>query len=283
MRGFACVPVCLRACLPTYPGVWLPTSVPVAVCCFPYCCCCIATLQWGARNRVRGFAGCILSLRLRCLRLRNSRLRRGAFWGCLRMHVCMHAAYVRVLAWPHLSPNTARFLASYSTTSDNAFAFYKKAPENWRVYHHGYRSQVKSWPKNPLYVIADVLRAHPGWVVGDFGCGDAELSTLLPQNKVHSFDLVAANDNVVACDMKRVPLKASTLDAAVYCLSLMGTNVKVCAGGTQLLLCWVRAPGCLPCSTLICPIECAPVLRVHAGLFARSTQNPARGRHASHC
>eukprot|EP00750_Incisomonas_marina_P006632 INCI14697.4.p1 GENE.INCI14697.4~~INCI14697.4.p1 ORF type:complete len:243 (-),score=38.55 INCI14697.4:116-844(-) len=142
------------------------------------------------------------------------------------MHVCMHAAYVRVLAWPHLSPNTARFLASYSTTSDNAFAFYKKAPENWRVYHHGYRSQVKSWPKNPLYVIADVLRAHPGWVVGDFGCGDAELSTLLPQNKVHSFDLVAANDNVVACDMKRVPLKASTLDAAVYCLSLMGTNVK---------------------------------------------------------
>lgn len=119
------------------------------------------------------------------------------------------------------------FPASYSTTSDNAFAFYKKAPENWRVYHHGYRSQVKSWPKNPLYVIADVLRAHPGWVVGDFGCGDAELSTLLPKNKVHSFDLVAANDNVVACDMKRVPLKAGTLDAAVYCLSLMGTNVKV--------------------------------------------------------
>lgn len=126
-----------------------------------------------------------------------------------------------------LLPRRPHFFCRYSTTSDNAFAFYKKAPENWQVYHHGYRSQVKSWPTNPLHVVADVLQKHPGWVVGDFGCGDAELARMLPKNTVHSFDLVAANDTVVACDMKRVPLKAGTLDAAVYCLSLMGTNVKV--------------------------------------------------------
>ena len=95
------------------------------------------------------------------------------------------------------------------------------------MYHHGYRNQVKSWPKNPLHIVADVLRRHPGWVVGDFGCGDAELARMLAKtHKVHSFDLVAANETVTACDMKKVPLKANTLNAAVYCLSLMGTNVK---------------------------------------------------------
>lgn len=62
-------------------------------------------------------------------------------------------------------------------------------------------------------------------VVADFGCGDATLSESVPQ-KVHSFDLVAANDNVTACDMSRVPLKNASVDVAVYCLSLMGTNLK---------------------------------------------------------
>ena len=123
------------------------------------------------------------------------------------------------------------------------------------MYHHGYRSQVKSWPTNPLHVIADQLRHHPRWVIGDFGCGDAELARLLPQNKVHSFDLVAANDTVVACDMKRVPLKAATLDAAVYCLSLMGTNVRVRA--------CVRA-----CSPAAKQLNCSALAAHHANLFS---------------
>lgn len=40
-------------------------------------------------------------------------------------------------------------------------------------------------------------------MVADFGCGDAKLSKNVP-NKVHSFDLVAANENVTACDMRKV-------------------------------------------------------------------------------
>ena len=115
----------------------------------------------------------------------------------------------------------------YSSSSDQAFKFYKKSPENWSIYHHGYRQQVKAWPKNPLDVIVNQLSSHPSLVIGDFGCGDAKLSARLSRNKVHSFDLVAVNERVTACDMKHVPLKAGTLDVAVYCLSLMGTNVKV--------------------------------------------------------
>lgn len=63
------------------------------------------------------------------------------------------------------------------------------------------------------------------YVVADFGCGDARLSKSVPQ-KVHSFDLVANDPSVTACDMAHVPLKNNSVDVAVFCLSLMGTNLK---------------------------------------------------------
>ena len=46
---------------------------------------------------------------------------------------------------------------------------------------------------------------------------------LAPQ-EVHSFDLVATAPGVVACNMAAVPLDDSSVDAAVFCLALMGTD-----------------------------------------------------------
>ena len=40
-------------------------------------------------------------------------------------------------------------------------------------------------------------------VVADFGCGEAIIAQKVP-NKVHSFDLVAVNEQVTACDMSKV-------------------------------------------------------------------------------
>ena len=40
-------------------------------------------------------------------------------------------------------------------------------------------------------------------VVADFGCGEAVLAQSVP-NIVHSFDLVALNERVMACDMAQV-------------------------------------------------------------------------------
>jgi hypothetical protein len=57
------------------------------------------------------------------------------------------------------------------------------------------------------------------------GCGEASLAKALKKvNKVHSFDHLAINDDVVACNIKKTPLKAGTLDVAVYSLSLMGED-----------------------------------------------------------
>ncbi len=40
----------------------------------------------------------------------------------------------------------------------------------------------------------------------------------------YSFDHVAVNDKVIACDMKKVELADDVLDVAVFSLSLMGEN-----------------------------------------------------------
>lgn len=63
------------------------------------------------------------------------------------------------------------------------------------------------------------------FVVADFGCGEARLAESISQ-KCYSFDLVAANNRVIACNMAHVPLPADSVDVAVFCLSLMGTNLK---------------------------------------------------------
>ena len=96
----------------------------------------------------------------------------------------------------------------------------------------------------------------PPVVVADFGCGDAQLakdllaytydddddsdsseeedSATKPTTTnttnhqmfdVHSFDLVAPNPYVTACDMAKVPLPNKSVDVCVFCLSLMGTNL----------------------------------------------------------
>jgi len=38
--------------------------------------------------------------------------------------------------------------------------------------------------------------------------------------------MVAVNSMVTACDMAHVPLKDASVDVAVFCLSLMGTNLR---------------------------------------------------------
>ncbi|XP_042870697.1 ribosomal RNA-processing protein 8-like [Penaeus japonicus] len=127
--------------------------------------------------------------------------------------------------------NAARFRMVneelYTTTSEKAKAMFKRDPEAFKSYHVGYQNQVEQWPINPLNVIITWLKKQPkDWIIADFGCGDAKLSMSVPQTKVHSFDLVAANNRVTACDMAHTPLKPGSVDVVVFCLSLMGTNIK---------------------------------------------------------
>ncbi len=120
------------------------------------------------------------------------------------------------------STMNARINSSHSQTTHGRF---QQNPEEWFLYHTLYRVARSTWPEVPFAVLAEWLRRRPDWVIGDFGCGEAELARLLP-NKVYSFDHVAVNDSVVVCDMATTGLADQTLDVAVFSLSLMGLNYQ---------------------------------------------------------
>eukprot|EP00339_Tiarina_fusa_P023240 CAMPEP_0117069268 /NCGR_PEP_ID=MMETSP0472-20121206/48575_1 /TAXON_ID=693140 ORGANISM="Tiarina fusus, Strain LIS" /NCGR_SAMPLE_ID=MMETSP0472 /ASSEMBLY_ACC=CAM_ASM_000603 /LENGTH=369 /DNA_ID=CAMNT_0004791721 /DNA_START=145 /DNA_END=1254 /DNA_ORIENTATION=+ len=132
----------------------------------------------------------------------------------------------------------------YTTTSKESFDRFSSNPELFEQYHEGFRHQVESWPVNPVDVIVRWLisnskkqQQQQKCVVADFGCGDAQLAKdLLSKSSssgkkgksnftIHSFDLVSQNDLITACDMSNVPLPNRSVDVAVFCLSLMGTNL----------------------------------------------------------
>ncbi len=123
----------------------------------------------------------------------------------------------------------------YTQPSWEAFQKFQANPELFDQYHAGYRKQTEQWPTNPVHVILQKIQSYSSQsksktplVIADFGCGDAEIAQRLRDDttfRVHSFDLVAKSELVTACDMSKVPLESQTVDLAVFCLSLMGTNL----------------------------------------------------------
>lgn len=113
----------------------------------------------------------------------------------------------------------------YTSTSGEAKHIFQQDPDAIKIYHRGYIEQVKHWPANPVDAIISYLRQRSSsLVIADFGCGDCKIARSV-KNKVHCFDLAPVCDMVTACDMANVPLGDSTVDIAVFCLSLMGINL----------------------------------------------------------
>ncbi|QQP48597.1 Ribosomal RNAprocessing protein 8like [Caligus rogercresseyi] len=105
---------------------------------------------------------------------------------------------------------------------------FREDPESFSIYHEGYANQVSKWPLDPLdCIVASMMRKSEPGVVVDMGCGEGRLGRQLPSHyKVHSFDFIALNENVTPCDMSKTPMESSAADIVVFCLSLMGTNIK---------------------------------------------------------
>jgi ribosomal RNA-processing protein 8 len=122
----------------------------------------------------------------------------------------------------------------YSIPSAEATTLFQEHPDLFAVYHDGFAEQVKSWPENPVDHYIDKVNHESlirgELVVGDFGCGDGQLGKVFLKGgqttatKVHSFDLVAKFPHITACDIAKVPIDDKSLDVAIFCLSLMGTN-----------------------------------------------------------
>lgn len=147
----------------------------------------------------------------------------------------------------------------YTITSDAALKLVKDQPSLFDEYHDGFRSQVQSWPENPVDVFVNQVKERslrpvnapgglPGHrdkkiVIADMGCGEAQfaldIANLLKQKngkkgkknanknldiEVHSFDLKKANELITVADIRHVPLEDNSCTVVIFCLALMGTN-----------------------------------------------------------
>jgi ribosomal RNA-processing protein 8 len=151
----------------------------------------------------------------------------------------------------------------YTTPSTHSLAIFRQNPEMFQEYHEGFRRQVEVWPENPLDIyLAQIKRrgiergvarrkskaptvVEAGYQesqilplprtegichIADLGCGDASLSQGLEVVKkklkiqVYSYDLQSPNPLVTQADIADLPLKDASIDVAIFCLALMGTN-----------------------------------------------------------
>ncbi|KAJ3675289.1 hypothetical protein LUZ60_004331 [Juncus effusus] len=112
----------------------------------------------------------------------------------------------------------------YTCSGKEAFNYFNDDPDLFNVYHTGYKEQMSHWPEQPVNIIIKWLKSrNSNLTVADFGCGDARIAKTV-KNKVFSIDLVSNDPSVIACDMSQTPLESSTIDVAIFCLSLMGTT-----------------------------------------------------------
>mmetsp|Transcript_42209 Transcript_42209/g.69551 ORF Transcript_42209/g.69551 Transcript_42209/m.69551 type:complete len:392 (+) Transcript_42209:37-1212(+) len=141
----------------------------------------------------------------------------------------------------------------YNTSGRDAQTRIREHENEFIDYHKTYNEIVSNeWPESPLEKIiksitkklnnlyrfkhGSAAAAAASFTIADFGCGDAKIAKYFAteykqtnHNKnvcvqVHSFDLMALNEFVTECDISNVPLSSDSVDLAVFCLSLMGTN-----------------------------------------------------------
>jgi ribosomal RNA-processing protein 8 len=146
----------------------------------------------------------------------------------------------------------------YTTPSAHSLSLFEQSPEMFTEYHEGFRRQVEVWPENPVDGYIRIIKAR-GKIRGpvrnkggaasdsspevlalprtegtcniaDLGCGDAALSAALQKDskklhlKIHSFDLHSPSPLVTRADIADLPLGDGSVDIAIFCLALMGTN-----------------------------------------------------------
>jgi superfamily II DNA or RNA helicase len=111
--------------------------------------------------------------------------------------------------------------ASSSNTSERLRA----TPEEWEQYHTLYRKARDNWAIVPFQEFIRWCRSREGYVIADFGCGEALVAKAVSdRHTVHSFDHVAIDESVIEGDMARTNLDSESVDVALFSLSLMGSN-----------------------------------------------------------
>jgi superfamily II DNA or RNA helicase len=130
----------------------------------------------------------------------------------------------REIKYGDLSKHHQRINSELSETTHKRM---QNNPEELLDYLRKLNDKRKTWSVDPLeQIIARVKTMSSKWKIGDFGCGEAKLMQQIGSDRVISFDHVALDDKVIACDIKSVSkyLDDAGLEVVVFSLSLMGKN-----------------------------------------------------------
>lgn len=114
-----------------------------------------------------------------------------------------------------------------TSTSSRMHEWFSEDKSRWKEYHKVREENLKDWVENPITVIAERLNENPGQVVADLGCGMNKLKDLVKNYKAwYSFDHCAVDPSVVEADCSDLHeyLGDESVDSAVFCMSLWGTN-----------------------------------------------------------
>lgn len=126
----------------------------------------------------------------------------------------------------NLSPHISIHKVWQKESSEETHKRLMEDPEEWYRYHKSRNESKKTWRTNPIDFIYDQIKGDIrgkdlSYCLADLGCGEAELAKKLGKRiTVYSFDHIAIDDSVISCDMKFLPLQDSSIDQAVFCLSI---------------------------------------------------------------
>lgn len=114
-----------------------------------------------------------------------------------------------------------------TSTSSRMHEWFSEDKSRWKDYHKVREENIKDWVENPITVIAERLNENPGQIIADLGCGMNRLKDLVKNYKAwYSFDHCAVDPSVVEADCSDLHeyLGDESVDSAVFCMSLWGTN-----------------------------------------------------------
>lgn len=114
-----------------------------------------------------------------------------------------------------------------TSTSTRMHEWFGEDKSRWKDYHKVREENLKDWVENPITVIAERLNENPGQTIADLGCGMNRLKDLVKNYKAwYSFDHCAVDPSVVEADCSDLHeyLGDESVDSAVFCMSLWGTN-----------------------------------------------------------
>ncbi|UKZ47424.1 hypothetical protein TrVGV298_001642 [Trichoderma virens] len=134
----------------------------------------------------------------------------------------------------------------YTRPSEEAFQLFQESPRDVKVWPENpvdsflqdirtrakIRTPGKGRPNAPqLPLIASCLPRTAGTcTIADLGCGDARLAESLQADKaklhldIKSFDLQSPSPLVTKADIANIPMEDGSVNVAIFCLALMGTN-----------------------------------------------------------